>query len=280
MRCFVLKNLDLYLTVGPQATTTYTPTVSFTMTTTPIVTQTVVTVSVFVSTIGPLSTVTVPSETAEKTRTVVPDRVTVSTTSTITTTKATSTKVFGVTTKTATATCNVPGRPFRRDKPMQFHPTRVRVAAQETPTKAPGSQRHWKKSDREVNYEWARSRIEAAKQRRDANAIQRRAADAPTLTITVASNFPSKTITSYAPTVTVTESKLLTQTTTSTLPAATTYKGKYTYTVTLPAPTKTKLRWVTETKTKTYTWGTTYTDYVIVTPPAVAASCRGQGGNF
>jgi hypothetical protein len=156
----------------------------------------------------------------------------------------------------------------------------------ETPTARAWAQRQASQADREVNYEWARARVEAAKQRRDAKlrkgkmALQKRAPDAPTSTVTIKSNFPVVTITRYAPAIVVTESTLLSQTTTSTLPPVTIYKGKYTYTVTMPTPTRTKLRFVTATTTSTYTWGTTFTNYAIVTPPAVVASCRQQGGHF
>jgi hypothetical protein len=104
-----LTALDLYLTVGQQITSTYTPTVTYDVVETPIVTQTTTTTATDVLTTGPFSTVTVPSGTAKKIKTVTPHRVTTTTTSTRTKTKLSVTLGFGVTTKTVEATCTTPG---------------------------------------------------------------------------------------------------------------------------------------------------------------------------
>ena len=65
----MLTILDLYLTVGSQVTTTFTPTVTMSVITTPTITQTDITTSTDTITVGPFSTVTMPSGTAKKIKT-------------------------------------------------------------------------------------------------------------------------------------------------------------------------------------------------------------------
>ncbi|OAL50290.1 hypothetical protein IQ07DRAFT_423235 [Pyrenochaeta sp. DS3sAY3a] len=275
---------DLYLTVAPQITTTITPTVTFSVSTTPTVTQTTTTTSVDIITTGPLSTVTLPSGTAKRTKTVTPPPTTTTSTKTMTKTSLSLTKIFAVTTKTVTATCTTPGRPGRPDKPCRYSPTLLHPAALVTPTTIPKMHRFMRKSDREVDFEWARARIEAAKARRaekaEANAqLERRAPDAPVSTVTF--EIPVNTTTTIvAPAVTTTESILLTTTTTSTLPPATVLSGLITQTITLPTPTKTKVKFASATTTKTITFGATFTKTKTVTPTSSVTACKKQGGHF
>lgn len=282
---FILTDLDLYLTVGPQATVTKTPTMTFTQSTTPTRTQTMVSLSLFVSTVGPMYTVTIPSATAKRTKTVIPPRVTVSSTSTVTKTGFTSTVNYAVTTQTVTASCDVPGYPTVADKPLTWSPSLVHPEALATPMAEAIAQHMATGADREVDYEWARARVEAAKQRRDANlrgrkALQRRAADKPTVTVSVKTNLQTTTVIKYAPAVIVTRTKFSSSTSTSTLPPATVFSGQYTSTRTMPTPTTTKVGLTTATKLSTKTVGATFTNKVTVTPPALAASCKAQGGRF
>ena len=72
--------LDLYLTVGTQVTSIFTPTVTISVVETPIITQTTTTTSTDVETVGPFSTVTVPSGTAKKIKTIRPQAVTTTST--------------------------------------------------------------------------------------------------------------------------------------------------------------------------------------------------------
>ncbi|KAH7397112.1 hypothetical protein BKA66DRAFT_234856 [Pyrenochaeta sp. MPI-SDFR-AT-0127] len=276
---------DLYLTVGPQVTSTYTPTVTFSITTTPTVTQTTTTTSTDIITTGPLSTVTLPSGTAKRTKTITPPATTTTSTKTMTKTSLTLTKNFAITTKTVTATCTTPGRPGRPDKPCRYSPTLLHPEALVTPTIIPKLHRFVRKSDREVDYEWARARVEAAKARRDASAqeaagrLERRAPDAPTSTVTY--DVPVNTTTTIiAPATTTTESVLLTTTSTSTLPPATFLSGLLTQTITLPTPTKTRLRLTFATTTKTITFGATLTKTRTVTPASSVSACKKQGGHF
>ncbi|KAJ4367276.1 hypothetical protein N0V83_006857 [Neocucurbitaria cava] len=275
---------DLYLTVGPQVTSTYTPTVTFSITTTPIVTQTTTTTSTDIITTGPLSTVTSPSGTAKKTKTVTPAPTTTTSTKTMTKTSVTLTKNFAKSTKTVTATCTTPGRPGHPDKPCKYSPTKLHPAALVTPTIIPKLNRFTRKSDRQVDYEWARARVEAAKARRDAKArdgaqLERRAPDAPTTTVTYDTPVNSTT-TVTAPTSITTQSVLITATSTSTLPPVTVLSGVYTQTITLATPTKTKHKFTYATTTKTVTFGATFTKTKTVTPTASVTACKRLGGHF
>ncbi|KAF2032588.1 hypothetical protein EK21DRAFT_87175 [Setomelanomma holmii] len=276
---------DLYLTVGTPVTTTFTPTVTFSITSTPIQTQTTTSTFMNVVTVGPLSTVTLASGTASKTETVTPRATTTTSTKVMTKTSLSLTKVFGVTTKTATATCTTPGLPGHPDKPCRYSPTKLHPAALVSPTTIPPLHRFMRKADRAVDIEWARARIEAAKQRRAEKAresaapLERRAPDAPTLTIT--GDVPVNTTTTvFAPATTTTETVLLSATTTSTLPPATVFSGLYTNTITLPTPTKTQLKLSFATTTKTITLGATFTKYTTVTPTTSVSACKKAGGHF
>ncbi|KAF2996642.1 hypothetical protein E8E13_003113 [Curvularia kusanoi] len=270
---------DLYLTVGPQATSTYTPTMTVVTTTIPITTVTDTTTSLLVTEVGPLTTVTVPSATAKKTKTITPKAVTTTSTKTLTKTRLDATRVVVTTTQTKTATCTQPGRP-QPDKPCRYSPTRLHPAALATPTTI-SKGRYMPRSDRVVDYEWARARVEAAKQKRHAKAqgVQRRAPDSETTTITAATPVTTTT-TSTAPVTTTTETVLITQTSTSTLPPATVFSGVFTQTTTLPTPTKTRLRIGWATTTKTITWGATFTKYTTITPSASVTACKKAGGHF
>ncbi|KAJ8109549.1 hypothetical protein OPT61_g7381 [Boeremia exigua] len=270
---------DLYLTVGPQVTSTYTSTMTVVTTTFPITTTTETSTSLLVTEVGPFTTVIVPSATAKKTKTITPKAVTTTSTKTLTKTRLDATRVYATTTKTATATCTLPGRP-QPDKPCRYSPTLLHPAALATPTTL-SKGRYMRRSDRVVDYEWARARVEAAKQRRNekTQGLQRRAPDAETVTIT-ADTPVTTTSTSTAPATTITDIELVTQTSTSTLPPATIFSGVFTHTTTLPTPTKTRLRIARTTTTKTITWGATFTKHTTVTPSASVTACRKAGGHF
>ncbi|KAH7095806.1 hypothetical protein FB567DRAFT_587105 [Paraphoma chrysanthemicola] len=276
---------DLYLTVGTPVTTTFTPTITFSLSSTPIETQTTTSTSLSIITTGPLSTVTLPSGTAKNTKTIYPPAVTTTSTKVMTRTSLSLTKVFSVTTKTATATCTTPGRPGQPDKPCRYSPTKLHPAALVTPTIIPKLNRFVRRADRAVDIEWARARVEAAKQkraekaRRAASPLERRAPDAPTLTVT--GDVPVNTTTTIlAPASTTYETVLLSATTTSTLPPATLVSGLYTNTVTAPIPTKTKVSLSFTSTTKVITFGATFTKYTTVTPTTSVSACKKAGGHF
>ncbi|KAH9870312.1 hypothetical protein IAQ61_005786 [Plenodomus lingam] len=271
---------DLYLTVGTQITTTMTPTMTVSILTTPTETKTITTTSTDVITTGPFSTVIVPTGTAKKTKTITPNAVTTTSTKTMTKTKLSLTIQNSKTTKTVTATCTTPGHNAKPDKPCEYSPTLLHPAALVTPTIIPKMHRFMRKSDRLVDYEWARARVEAAKQRRaEGNHLQRRAPDAPTTTTTLDTPVTTTT-TVVAAAITTTESVLATATTTSTLPAPTVLSGIFTNTVTLPTPTKTKLQFGYATTTNIITLGATFTKTTTVTPSATLTACKKEGGHF
>jgi hypothetical protein len=276
---------DLYLTVGAPVTSTLTPTMTFSLTSTPIVTQTTTTTFTNVITTGPLSTVTLPSGTAKDTKTITPPATTTTSTKIMTKTSVSLTKVFAVTTQTVTATCTTPGRPGRPDKPCEYSPTIIHPAALVTPTIIPKLHRFMRKADRAVDIEWARARIEAAKQRRaemaqkGAAAYERRAPDAPISTVT--GDIPVNTTTTIlAPAATTTETVLTSATVTSTLAAPTLFSGLFTNTITLPTPTKTQLKLDFATTTKVITFGGTFTKHTTVTPTTSVSACKNAGGHY
>lgn len=270
---------DLYLTVGTPVISTVTPTVTVSILTTPTETKTITSTATDVVTTGPFSTVIVPSGTAKETKTVTPKAVTATSTKTMTKTRLSFTIQNSKTTKTVTATCTTPGHNVKPDKPCTYSPTLLHPAALATPTTIPKMHRFMRKSDRKVDYEWARARIEAAKQKRDAGSLARRAPDAPTTTTTVDTPI-STTTTITAAAITTTESVLATVTATSTIPPPTVFSGLFTNTITLPTPTKTKLQLSYATTTKVITFGATFTKTTTVTPSASLTACKQLGGHF
>lgn len=276
---------DLYLTVGTPVTTTFTPTVTFSIFSTPIETHTTTTMFTNIITTGPLSTVTLPSGYANETKTIIPVATTTTSTKIMTKTSMSLTKTFAVTTQTVTATCTTPGLPGRPDKPCVYSPTLIHPAALVTPTTIPKMHRFMRKADRVVDIEWARARVEAAKQRRAEKAreaaapLERRVPDAPILTVT-GNEIVNTTTTILAPATTTTETVLSSTTTTSTLPPVTVFSGLYTSTITLATPTKTQLRLSFATTTKVITFGATLTKHTTVTPSTSVSACKKAGGHF
>ncbi|KAL6703271.1 hypothetical protein ACN47E_010059 [Coniothyrium glycines] len=273
---------DLYLTVGTQVTTTSTPTITMSMTITPVITQTTTTTSTDVITTGPFSTVIMPSGTAKRIKTVTPKAVTTTSTKLMTKTRRSTTKNIGVVTKTVTATCTTSAHQGRPDKPCTYSPTIIHPAALATPTFIPQLHRLWRKENRVVDYEWARARVEAAKERRAAQVaegLQRRAPDASTITIT-AVDAVNTTTTISAAAITTTESILLSETSTYTIPAPTVLSGLLTQTITLSTPTKTRLRFDFITSTEIVTVGAKFTKTTMVTPAATLTACKKNGGHF
>jgi hypothetical protein len=276
---------DLYLTVGTPATSTFTPTATFSYITTPVETRTSTTTDVEEVTIGPLFTITLPSGIAKKTKTVKPKAVKTTSTKYLTITKLSLTNIFGVTTQTATATCTTPGHPARPDKPCRHSPTKIHPAALVTPTTIPKLHRFMRKADRAIDIEWARARIHTAKQKRAekahtaASPLKRRAPDSSVITVTA--DVPVNTTTTItAPASITTETVEIDETTTTTLPPETVYKGVSTNTITLPTPTKTKLRISLATTTKVITMGAILTKHTTVTPAASISACKEAGGHF
>ncbi|EMD91797.1 hypothetical protein COCC4DRAFT_47719 [Bipolaris maydis ATCC 48331] len=271
---------DLYLTVGPQVTTTFTPTVTMSVITTPTITQTDITTSTDTITVGPFSTVTMPSGTAKKIKTITPKAVTTTSTKTMTRTKVSTTREFVYTTKTVTPTCTSRPHIGKPDKPCQYSPTKIHPAALVTPTVIPQARRWAPRADRVADVEWVRARIEAAKQKREAaKKLNRRAPDAPTTTVTFQTPV-STTVTQTAAAITTTETVLQSTEVTSTIPPPTVLSGILTRTTTLPTPTKTKVKFSFTTTTTTKTYGATFTRTTTAPPAPSVTECKKQGGHY
>lgn len=271
---------DIELDCGPQATSTVTPTVTYNITVTPTSTSISLSTVYNTTTFGPTTTYTLPSKTAQLTKTVTPTPITSYITHVFTKHLMTWTKMQTIKTSTVTASCSVPPKPQWPDKTCTYTPTKIHPKALQTP----GPKYHYRvvrKADRVVDIEYARRRIQDAKLRRDTKlkALNERAPDAPTVYIT-ASTAVNTTITYTAAATTTTETNLTTSTISTTLPPSTVYSGIYTSTITLPTPTKTRytLSYTTVWTTKTIhaTWTLTTT----VTPSASATQCKKQGGHF
>ncbi|OAG12855.1 uncharacterized protein CC84DRAFT_1201749 [Paraphaeosphaeria sporulosa] len=275
---------DIYLTVGTQVTTTYTPTVTYIITSTPVVTLTTTSTLGVTSTVKNTHIVTLPSATAKKTQSITPPAVFMTRTKTITRTRRAWTKQLSIKTETSTATCITPAPwSHKQDKPCWYSPTLVHPAALETPTASPNQHRNIHKSDRAASIAYARARIEAAKARRDqkAKAAQFDKRSPNVTTTTVNATLPvNATITITGSPITNTESTAISTTATITLPPLTVYSGRYTPVTTLPTPTKTRLSFVYTTTTTTKTIRATFTKTVVVTPAASLKACRKQGGHY
>ncbi|KAF2447691.1 hypothetical protein P171DRAFT_461869 [Karstenula rhodostoma CBS 690.94] len=170
-----------------------------------------------------------------------------------------------------------------QDKPCWYSPTLVHPAALGAPTASPNQHRYMRKSDRAVSVAYARARIEAAKVRRDqktkAAQFDKRAPDAPTITVNATIPVNATSTITGSP-ITTTESTAISTTATITLPPLTVYSGRYTPVTTLPTPTKTRLSFAHTTTTTTKTVRATFTKTILVTPAASLKGCRKQGGHY
>lgn len=260
---------DFYLDCGPQVTSTIIPTVTWSITETPSTTFTTTSVDTTTLTADPV-TVTSPSKTAKRTKTVTPSPVTRWITKTYTRLRYTWTKSLKVVTKTVIASCTIPTtRP--RDPTCTYTPTGFTI-----PALATGSVRQ-RRADRAVDIAYARRRINAARARRNLPPLRERAPDEPIVTET-ASPPVNVTTTFTDPTVSYTETALTTTTAITTPPPVTVYSGVYKSTVTAPTPTETKYTYTKVTRWKTKTIFATWTYKTTVTPTSVIKTCRKKGG--
>jgi hypothetical protein len=176
-----------------------------------IITSTIV----ITSTLGATKTITKPAATAACTETVIPKPVKTTITKAVTWSRTIRKQTFSVVYETKTAKCTIPPRAPRPDPLIHYHPKRFHPEVLE-----------------DKNY-LRRARF----QRRD---LDKRAPDAPTITIT-ASPPVNTTTTITGPTVTDTLSTSVITTSYTNLPDSTVKSGTYTVTTTLPTPTYTKV---------------------------------------
>lgn len=209
--------------------------------------------------------------------TIVPSEVTTTETDTVVATHTVWTATQTVITKTVTPYCTVPPRPYWNDPWASFVPTLIPL---------PPGLIIKRGGVRAVDYEQAKSRLDRYRAKRAANAepkmareIAKRSADAPTLTSTasIAVN-TTTTITAEASTnlFTVYSSNTIY----STLPPLTVKYGTEFDTITAPTPTDTVHTAVWSRTVVTETLSLSWTLTSKTTPPALASSCKAEGGHF
>ncbi|CAI6316645.1 unnamed protein product [Periconia digitata] len=262
---------DFHLSVGPQSTSTFTPTVIVTSTSTPLVNTTVTTTDT-VNTTLPAQTITSPSATITPTTTVTPARVTSTSTKTLATIKI---NTFSVSvakeTKTVTASCKLPTKPSKWDP-----------VARIKPTVGPYSKIINSKYRREVLEEERRRFVQERTERMD---LVRRAPDPQPLIVTDTNtaDYPTSTTVVTGPAVTATVTTEVTTTATITPSPVVVLNGKTTaarVTVTAPTPTKIVTRYTIAKTTSTQVMTATIVIQSTTTPAAVAASCSAAGGTL
>ncbi|KAJ9635074.1 hypothetical protein H2199_008560 [Coniosporium tulheliwenetii] len=275
---------DFYLSVGIIPTYIVTPTVTGTAVVTPIYNYTSTTTDTLTTMLVPV-TITKPSTTLKPTITTTPSRVTTTKTSTLLTIRKTVYTLAVVERiRTATASCRRPTKPAQPDPTCTIVPTINGItAAAMSATATPGSAK-FRRADKAIarenlaiNLEKRRAHLAAAR------VLNKRAPDTCIVTSTEENTalWGTTTITSYAPTSTVTiiTDAVITQTVTP--PPVTLYSGRTTasiVTITAPTPTRTRTRYTIATTTTIRTLTTTVVVASTTTPPALITSCRRIGG--
>ncbi|KAI4763731.1 hypothetical protein E4T51_03249 [Aureobasidium sp. EXF-12344] len=258
------------LDVGPQATATITPTITFNMTTTPTITAQSTSWVVNTTTVNNTKTITEPA--ATRWVTVTPNPVVTTKTISLTRTLKTWTRTAVVYTRTATASCTVPPRPQQPDPPCRRWPRLVQVPAgvhiaRDTPE----------------TYASIKKRLADIRARRaadiDARDLVKRTADAATVTVTGTVTVNQTNTFTAAPT-TVTAIVLSSSTVTTTLPPATIKTGYASAYLTLPPVTKTTFTVNTAYSWQTKTMTATFVKVTTVTPTGIMTACKSRGGHF
>ncbi|KAF2137676.1 uncharacterized protein K452DRAFT_301847 [Aplosporella prunicola CBS 121167] len=276
---------DFSLNVGPQSTTIVTPTVPLTTTSTPVISA-VTTETDIVNTTLPPSTTTVPQITIMKTVTTTPKRVTITNTvtlATITIPRVSLSVVKSFVTKTAS--CHLPQRQPSQDPPCKIKPTIAGVTASAMETATSAKFRQVRDIEHSINNNITHFLMERRERLAAAHALEKRAPDVETLTVTETNTARWTTTTTVvtAPAITVYSTFVVNSTSTVTPPPITVLSGKTVLppvTITAPTPTRTKTRFeiarTTITKSQTLTWTITTT----TTPAASKTACRKAGGVF
>lgn len=267
---------DFTLSVGPQQTATYTPTVTVPFTTTPVVNSTSVETDTSTTTL-PKSTITEPSTTLSPTKTITPRRVTVTTTNTLLTiTKTIPTIVISKSTTVVTASCSIPPKQWRPDPTCHITPTLIHAAALEPTSRSV----KFRIKDRSVLDDKAKFLEE--RHERLAH-LAKRAPDSPTVTVTDQNTSDyittTSTVTAAASTLTITSTSEVTATLTPS--PIVILSGKTTapvVTVTAPTPTRVITKFAIDTVYKTKTYSTTVVIKSTTTPAATASACKSKGG--
>ncbi|KAJ4359607.1 uncharacterized protein N0V89_000162 [Didymosphaeria variabile] len=262
---------DFLLSVGPQSTSTVTPTITATRVINPIVNQTITTTTTGTTFLNP-STLTVPSATITPTTTVIPSRVTSSSTKAFLTIKVTA-YTFDITkvTSTKTASCKLPTRSAAFDPRAVIIPTVGPVAVANIIASLGLFRRE---ADKARFLQDRASRL----------ALAARAPDPQPLLVTETNTnkWTTSTVTSTGSPIVATITSEVTSLATLTPPAVTVLSGEQTalqVTITAPTPTLTKTVYVVATVgTTTKTVDYMFTIRVTTTPSAVAEACTSAGG--
>lgn len=207
-------------------------------------------------------TITQPS--ATDVQTITPQPVTTTELQTITNTFNRWSRTNIVSTETVTPTCHVPLRPRNPDpvctavvegvRPPQGYPrgpSRPIGPAQPNPAVHP---------------------------RDKPSKLMKRAPDDRTTTITASTNGTTSTVT--APVSTQTHVLAATNTFSVTSPPRTIREGTAVQTATAPTPVQTVVKIIYERAYVTKTFGWSWTQKVVETPPALAAECKAKGGRL
>ncbi|MCJ1426818.1 hypothetical protein MMC29_004721 [Sticta canariensis] len=262
---------DFSLLVGPQQTTTYTPTVTVQSTLIPILNSTSTNTYVSTTTLAP-ATVTQPSTTLHPSTTITPAKVTSTTTSTLgTITLVDFTVPISQVVVTSTATCITPTKQKSPDPTCTTGPCLAAAAPLETPASA---------KFRRLAIDRAQ-RIQERKER--LGEMQKRSPDSATITVTDLNtdDYFTTTTTVTGPATTLTVVSTSTVFATETPPPMTVFSGvstASTITITAPTPTKTRTVYTNAVALITSTRVKTVTVTTIVTPSASLAACAQIGG--
>lgn len=226
------------------------------------------------------STITITKPAATKTITITPRAQTITSTRWLTRTVNTWTFTQSKVTKTILPTCTIPPRPPHADPPCRIFPTIIPL-----PHGLTISSSSSKNKPRAAAATVDPPSLTPKENPELTPSIQKRAPDAPTITLQAPLVLNTTTTLLSPSTSTLSEISLTTQTKTLTDPPSTVIKAsggtKTEFTTLLPTKTKTVTRigysTVTRTRTVKVTWTFTTTGDV---PRATKTACREEGGNL
>ncbi|KAK7613947.1 hypothetical protein JOL62DRAFT_636351 [Phyllosticta paracitricarpa] len=278
---------DFSLTVGPQLTTTYTPTVTSTTVVPSIINSTTTSTSLVSKTLA-ASTVVAPSTTVQKTVTITPKEVVVTkTTALLTLTIPSMSLSVSKAVVTQTATCILPTKPSIPDPFARIwpnFPTAKSIMSAASAAATPTSAKFRFVKGRGLVHDDLPKWLEERETRlAAAHELDKRAPDPQPLTVTEQDTpkWVTVTSTSMAPPVTNIVNATVVSTTMIQPPAVVVLSGRTTLTpvtVTAPTPTTTKLSLTIAKTTQTFIQTVPVTVTTTITPAAVKTQCRQAGG--
>ncbi|KAK8254271.1 hypothetical protein IWZ00DRAFT_225827 [Phyllosticta capitalensis] len=278
---------DFSLTVGPQLTTTYTPTVTSTVVVPSVINSTTTSVSLVTKTLQ-ASTVVAPSATVQKTLTITPKAdVVTSTSAFLTLTIPSMSLSVSKAVVTKTASCIKPTKPGIPDPFASIwpkFPTAKSIMSAASAAAMPTSAKfRFVKGRGLVNDDLPKWLKEREARLAASHELDKRAPDPQPLTVTEqdTAKWVTSTTTSFAPPVTNIVNATVVSTTMFQPPAVIVLSGRTTLspaTITAPTPTSTKFSLVMATTTKVFIQTVPVTITTTITPAAVKTQCRQAGG--